>query len=440
MTLWRNDGRYKRGWFCSFIFLGFLSGCESAELGSLFAISGSPTLGGIVVADDPQAAVMAQKILDGGGTAADAAVALGFGLAVTLPSRAGLGGAGACIVYDYETRLAEYLDFRPKPAVNYQEHAKWQMSIPALAAGLFALHAKYGVLSWSQVVSPAETYSLFNRKVGRALAIDIEAHSRVLSNDPSALDAFMSSTRTLAGEGASVLQVNLSSTLSRIRERAAPDFYNGDLAHDIAQASKSAGASLGISDLKGFKPNWLPLSGEAGHGVVLYNDFTFQIVEPLADKNFEKLKSDATTGFAVADAAGNAVVCQLTMTTPFGLGLMLNKVGFLAIPVDGKLVGGETILPPMAIAIDEYNNRLTFVGVSKQSEDFEVLNIALKQSLASKKSSRPISRQTAMRTLAGYPGVNMLHCKNGLVPSFANCEVYKDPLGYGYGIISYGEP
>ncbi|MEQ9449203.1 MAG: gamma-glutamyltransferase, partial [Rhodospirillaceae bacterium] len=156
-----------------------------------------PKYVGFAVADEPQAALAARGVLLAGGNAADAATALGLALAVTLPSSAGLGGGGACVVYQSATAKAESLTFIPQGD---------DVAAPVLARGLFALHAKYGSTPWPQVVAPAENLARFGAPVSRAFARDLSAYGSSLIADRTALGAFMTQRRRVLQAGDTFVQ------------------------------------------------------------------------------------------------------------------------------------------------------------------------------------------------------------------------------------------
>ncbi|HLB07420.1 MAG TPA: gamma-glutamyltransferase, partial [Alphaproteobacteria bacterium] len=102
-----------------------------------------PYTGGIA-ADEPNAALVARELLREGGNAADAAAALYFALAVTLPSRAGLGARGACLLYDPVTASVQALEF-----------AAVSTPLPTAAQGMATLHKAYGRVDWRRIIAPA---------------------------------------------------------------------------------------------------------------------------------------------------------------------------------------------------------------------------------------------------------------------------------------------
>jgi gamma-glutamyltranspeptidase len=160
-----------------------------------------------------------------------------------------------------------------------------------LARGLLALHARSGVRPWSSLVVSAETLARFGHRVSPALANEVATYGGALIQDPTALNAFMTQQRRLIAANDEWRQPRLSDTLAKMRT---PRFLDGGGPDWSVPEAKSAAIAL----------------------------------------------TPGTTGFAVADQAGVAVACSVTMGRPFGLGSMVRDAGYLfaaAAPEDVQL-------------------------------------------------------------------------------------------------------
>ena len=177
-------------------------------------------LGGIV-ADEPRAALAGREVLSSGGTAGDAAVAVALTLAVTLPSRAGLGGGGACIAYSPSVKtqaggVPEAVMFTAPAPAEPGARADRPAAIPMLARGLFLLHARYGAQPFEFLVSSAEQMARFGIPASRALVSDLRLVSGPLLTDPGARSVFSQNGVPLS-EGQTLRQPDLGSTFAQIR-------------------------------------------------------------------------------------------------------------------------------------------------------------------------------------------------------------------------------
>jgi len=407
--------------------------------------------GGIVAADEPQAALIARDILNAGGSAADGAVALGFALSVTLQSASGLGGGGLCTVFDAAQQRAEVLDFLPVPATGRRLSARWQVAVPTVARGLFALHAKYGKLSWQQVVVPAENVARFGHSISRAFARDIRESSASLANDPKALDTFLSARRTMLKEGDRLTQLDLAATLGRIRGRTPGDFYAGALARTIDEGALTSGVSLAAEDLRTYTPSWRAPHTVRSEASTLYigtGGVSAAMVSEafaantIADKPFP-YSSPHATGFIVADARGNAVACTLTMTEPFGLGLVLDGLGFLLSPQPRKEPGVSAQLVTL-VSVNGMRDAVNFFAAAGGDEAMGVLahlsQLTLSGQSVLKDNFPPVQTNTVgTKGQSRRAQVNAAHCPSGLSARLQDCFVSSDPTGIGYGLVAIGE-
>jgi gamma-glutamyltranspeptidase/glutathione hydrolase len=295
----------------------FGGGQDAASLGQTTA---APSVFGYAVADEPQAALVARQILNQGGNAADAAAAEGFAMAVTLPSRAGLGGGGACIIKmpdaSGNARPASVLLFPPGAPASAA--GSRPAAVPAMARGLLALEARYGTLPFSSVIVPAERLA-GGVPVSPALAADLSVVGTAFLADPNAASVFGANGAVL-GAGATLAQPDLAGTLEVLRTQGVQGFYQGQFADQLAAAATAAGGNVTDADLAATVPQFsAPEISQAGDDEAAFI--------PAAAPAGQALPASA--GFAALDKNGGIVACAVTMNNLFGTGRVAAGTGIL---------------------------------------------------------------------------------------------------------------
>jgi gamma-glutamyltranspeptidase/glutathione hydrolase len=219
---------------------------------------------GMVVAQEPLAADVGLAVLRKGGNAVDAAVAVGFALAVTHPFAGNLGGGGFMLIRLADGRTA-FLDFRERaPAhathdmyldasgkVTRDSLEGWRASgVPGTVRGLRLAHSKFGRARWADDIAPAIALASQGFEVSYSLAESL----RTARN----LSRFAESKRIFQKDGAfyqagdKLLQPELAKTLRRIAETGGSDFYEGETARTLAAEMARNGGLISLDDLKNY--------------------------------------------------------------------------------------------------------------------------------------------------------------------------------------------
>src|SRR5579872_1368938 len=233
----------------------FLLGICLAALAACGALGGGSTtnpanvaptgFAGAVAADEPRAAEIARDVLASGGSAADAAVAGYFAMAVTLPSTAGLGGGGTCLVNDKPDKTVEAIMFLPLAGSG------GQIGLPLNVRGMALLQARHGTAHWSALLGPAQRLAQQGMPVSRALARELATAGSKLSADPNLAQIFLGADGQPLHEGDTLTQPDLASLLSQIRASGPGSFYNGQAAARLLDSAQTANLPLTSEDLQG---------------------------------------------------------------------------------------------------------------------------------------------------------------------------------------------
>ncbi|MBZ9761292.1 gamma-glutamyltransferase [Mesorhizobium sp. CA8] len=234
---------------------------------ALFAASPTPAKGehGMVVTAQHLATEVGVDVLKKGGNAVDAAVAVGYALAVVYPNAGNIGGGGFMTVrmkdgrttfLDFRERAplaatkTMYLDKDGKPIKGASLDGYLAVGAPGSVAGFETAREKYGTLSRQDLMAPAIAYAKDGFVLNQGDAASFAGSADRLAKDPAAAAIFLKKDGRPYGIGEKLVQPDLAASLSAISEKGPDAFYKGAIADAIVKASGAKGGILAKGDFE----------------------------------------------------------------------------------------------------------------------------------------------------------------------------------------------
>jgi gamma-glutamyltranspeptidase / glutathione hydrolase len=242
---------------------------EKASLPTEATPSPAFSKNGMVATQEALATKVGVQILKQGGNAVDAAVAIGFTLAVTLPQAGNLGGGGFMIAHIAKTGETVAIDYREMaPALATQdmhldEHGNpvsersqfthLAVGVPGTVAGLSYALKKYGTLTLRQVMSPAIHLAEKGFHVTVPLADSFKKHKKALLRWPETTKIFFKPDGSFYEPGDLLVQKDLAVSLKQIAKEGPRAFYQGAIAEKLAAEMKSHDGLITLADLQNYR-------------------------------------------------------------------------------------------------------------------------------------------------------------------------------------------
>ena len=226
---------------------------------------------GMVVTVSPLASEIGRQIIQEGGNAFDAAVAVGFALAATYPQAGNIGGGGFATIRDGATGEISVLDFRETaPGAAAREmfldsagevkagrstRGALAAGVPGTVAGLYALWEKRGTMKWEDLVTAAARLADTGFTVDKILASDFAQYQEQLSEFETTRQLFVPNGIT-PREGERWQQPDLAHSLYAIAEVGPAAFYTGLIADSLVSCMSQYGGLISYADLEHYQPVW----------------------------------------------------------------------------------------------------------------------------------------------------------------------------------------
>lgn len=222
---------------------------------------------GMVVSAHRLASEVGVRILQAGGNAVDAAVAVGYALAVVDPCCGNIGGGGFMTVHLADGRetfinfretapmaatATMYLDEQGRQIDDLSRHGYRAAGVPGTVLGLDYAAAKYGRLPGAELIAPAIALARDGFVLSRADTDIFDARADRFGKDPGAAKIFLRPDGGHLEPGDRLVQSDLATTLELISQQGPDAFYKGPVAAAVEKASRENGGILAASDFAAY--------------------------------------------------------------------------------------------------------------------------------------------------------------------------------------------
>jgi gamma-glutamyltranspeptidase / glutathione hydrolase len=352
---------------------------------------------GMVSSQHFEASRVGARVLAEGGNAVDAAVAAGIAIGTVEPWMSGLGGGGHMLVYLAAEDRAFDVDFgmRAPLALNPEDYplvsgtdsdlfgwpavvedrnvvGPYAFAVPGFVAGMAAALERFGTRSWSDSLAPAIALARRGMEADWYATLKIAAAAPQLRDFVESARVYLPGGHVPAGEwGGPVPRItlgNLAATLERLADAGARDFYEGQVAGQVASDLERLGSSMGAADLADYQAQIVPAQSFTYRGArlhaateltaaptlrrtlemlaasttpgtapdaAMYAGYADSLLRAYAERleglgdDGEATSPGCTTHMSVVDAEGNMVALTQTLLSVFGSKVVLPETGIL---------------------------------------------------------------------------------------------------------------
>jgi gamma-glutamyltranspeptidase / glutathione hydrolase len=226
---------------------------------------------GMIVSQEAAASRVGLDILKRGGNAIDAAVAVGFALAVTLPRAGNLGGGGFMLIYRADLNRTTAIDYRETASAATTKdvfldangeadpfksrYTGLAIGVPGTVAGLELAWRKYGSgkFSFADLIAPAIALARQGLTVDDDVADSLPLAANALASHPSSARIYLRQDGSIPQTGDHIALDDLAATLETIAAKGATGFYSGPVAQRIVEAVNAGGGRMTIEDLANYR-------------------------------------------------------------------------------------------------------------------------------------------------------------------------------------------